>query len=80
MKHISKRVFEILFFEGGQSIHLEVELNELFSDTSNEDNFEYVYAMQDSIDDILDLRVNDTMYFQFNRDDVNTKGVIRRIK
>jgi hypothetical protein len=47
--------------------------------TDNENNFEFLYAMQDIVDKILDLREGESMIFQPNRDDSNSKGIIYRI-
>jgi len=43
-------------------------------------DFEYRFAAQEISDDILDLKVNESMYYQPNRDDKDSKAIILRIK
>lgn len=78
MKHLSKRVYQIVFLEGNSVVNMDVPLNRLYDDTKND--FEYIYSMQEEIDNILNLKVNEVMYCQFNRDDSSRKGVLRRKK
>ena len=40
---------------------------------------EYMYAIQEETDKILDLKVNESMYVSLNRDNSDCKGVICRI-
>ena len=57
-------------------------LNKVFSvqELLNEDDgTEVRYAVQEVTDELLDLRVNESMYFQPNRDDKDSKGIIVRV-
>lgn len=73
MKPISKRKYKVYNFEFKKVIPLE----RLF--INKENDFEYIYALQDIIDDILDLKVNESLFVQMDRGDVRDKGVIIRI-
>lgn len=48
--------------------------------TPNENRYEYIYALQDIADEVLDLKTGESMVFQPNRDDPNSKGIILRIE
>lgn len=52
-----------------------LSLNTLFR---NKEGYEYKYAIADMIDAILDLKEGESLYFQSNRDDTNSKGIILR--
>jgi hypothetical protein len=62
----------------------------LYTDTANgtdlvrkslasENMYEWFYAIQDRIDDVLDLKVGESMYFQHDRGDAKSRGIILRI-
>lgn len=44
------------------------------------EDFEYIYALGDLIDKVMDLRPLDVLPFQPNRDDKESKALIIRIK
>lgn len=44
-----------------------------------ENDFEYIYAINDLLDYVLDLKAGESMYFQCNRDNSESKGIILRI-
>ena len=44
------------------------------------DDFEYIYALGEIVDQIMDLKPLDHLYFQSNRDDKNERGLIVRIQ
>lgn len=44
----------------------------------SDEEMEYIYAMREELDRILDLKIGESIYFQPNRDDKSTKGIIRR--
>ena len=72
----SARKFLCAWIEGGEVQSLETNLDDIHEKGENESDFEYNYAIQDSIDKVLDLKVDESMNFQFNRDDKDSKGVI----
>jgi len=41
---------------------------------------ETIYSMQEIIDEILDLKIKESIYFQPNRDDSKSKGIITRMR
>ncbi len=76
METNSKREYELSIAECGQTTVSRCRIDAVLED----DGFEYQYAMQYIIDDVLDLKLNESMYFQPNRDDKSSKGIILRIK
>ncbi len=75
----SIRKFHCVWVECGETYNIEVTLDSIYEKAKNEDDFEYNYAMQDDIDTILDLKPKEVIYFQFNRDNKNAKGIISRL-
>ena len=75
MKH-SKRHFVIQTSYAGVTEQIGASITEI--EENNE--AEVFYALQESMDSVLDLRRNESIYFQPNRDDGNSRGIITRIK
>ena len=73
----SKRQFQLVWLEGDSVTNITISLNDM---TYNTDDYEYIYSLQDNIDNILDMKVDEVIHHQFNRDDSTRKGVIRRHK
>lgn len=73
------REFDIVYHLGGLAIHNTniklTDLPELLNDGS-----ELVYAFNEILDAVLDLKTGESIYFQPNRDDKNSKGIIVRVK
>ncbi len=78
MKNLnSKRLFIVTFIEGDDSFTKDnVSLELLLSN----DNSEWIYACQEEIDNILDLKVGERFVMNFNRDNADSLGMIKRIK
>lgn len=74
----SKRSFELFMTEEGESSVEALDLNELLDHREMANEYEYKYAAQDITDKILDLKEGESMYFQPNRDNKNSKGIIVR--
>lgn len=72
----SKREWVLTFKLGSTE---KVNLLSIYKKSENENDFEFNYALQDSIDEILDMKINETIYFQYDRDDQNSKGLLTRI-
>lgn len=72
----SKRRYKVAICD---QIGLTIENVTLNSLTDTKQDLELFYAIQDIIDEVLDLKVEESMYFQPNRDDKNSKGIIRRV-
>lgn len=71
----SQRVYELFIVENGDSGKLKLTIEMLFTESENE----YIYALQEIIDDILDLKKGKSLYFQPNRDDKESKGILLRV-
>lgn len=46
---------------------------------SDNNDYEFKYALADEIDEIIKLKINDTHIMSFNRDDDRHKGVVVRV-
>lgn len=55
---ISQRSYELFIVENGDSIKLKLNIETLFTESENE----YMYALQEIIDDILDLKKGKSLY------------------
>lgn len=71
----SKREYRVLLVENGNDTSIYQSLKNILADDGAEVN----YAMQEIIDSILDLKVGESLYFQPNRDDRNSKAIIFRL-
>ncbi|PCJ57317.1 MAG: hypothetical protein COA65_09670 [Rhodospirillaceae bacterium] len=78
MKTNSKRKYEITLVERGSTDTAYREIGEIIN--SDKEGFEFEYALQDIIDEVLDLGLGHSMYFQSNRDNTDSKGIIVRIR
>lgn len=77
----SQRKFLLLYVEQGESVKTILTLEDLFMLSENQgEDFEYLYSLTYKIDKILDLKVNENIYVQGNRDNEYSKGVLTRIK
>lgn len=47
---------------------------------SNQNEYEYMYAIKDEMDRVLDLKVGERLHIKFNRDNPDSDGFIKRIK
>ncbi len=72
----SKRMFTVQLSEAGVITTNTLSFNSVFEQSDN--HYEYMYSLQEIADDILDLKVNECMYFQGNRDNKECKGIITR--
>lgn len=78
MKNFSKRNYAVQISEGGIVNTIKpISINDLLKEHKN--GFEYIYSLQENIDDILDLKINECMFFKGNRDNDLSKGIITRI-
>lgn len=71
----STRLYSIIFQEGDVQTYEEETLEQICSNNG----CEYRYAMQDRLDEILDLQVGERLRMQFNRDSKDSMGWIKRI-
>lgn len=68
--HSSRHYKVVMVLSDGNTIELELHLEELMkgNPNSNGSDFEYVYAMQSVMDGILDLKLEEMLSFKINRD------------
>lgn len=76
----SKRKYLCIWNENGELEKHTVLLGHFISSSVRTNDYEYIYAMQERVDEILDMKADETIHFQFNRDDKNSKGIILRIQ
>lgn len=76
----TERTYKIALIESDNISVVTNSLNDIIDGTKKSDAYEYMYAIEENIDALLDLKVYEKMTFQFCRDDQNTLGVILRIK
>lgn len=70
---LTKRKYKVI----GEYLDEVLSFNDLFLDRVND--YEYIYALQEVADDIMDLKVSQSMFVQLSRDDKDVKGVLIRI-
>lgn len=73
---LTRRIFECVWFEGTTLTHKVVPLHRILNQIENE--FEYIYAIADDMDKVLDLKKGETISFQFTRDNSSSIGILRR--
>lgn len=73
---ISKRKFTVVGFEPGCDIKFNITLDEIFLNT---DDVESIYAIREDVEEILGLKIGETLFVNLSRDDKNSLGVIKRI-
>lgn len=69
--------FEVLISECGSSSRLVIVYPR--DDFEEGSDYEFVYALDERRDEVLSLKKGQAMYFQPNRDDETSKGIITRI-
>lgn len=80
METNSKRTYEVVMVEGGGEFNriAVLPIGRILKPREQGKDWEYIYALNDIIDKILDLKDGQSMYFQPNRDNYDTKGIILR--
>jgi len=78
----TKREYKLLWDVHGETSEETVCLDRIvYGEDGEEDSeYEYIYALQDDFDTILDLKIDEIIPFQFNRDDKREKGIVKRIR
>lgn len=69
-------VVVVVLEENSKPACQEINLQEITHPKEND--WEYIYALHDILDEVLDLNVLDVLPFQANRDNPKQKGVIIR--
>ena len=75
--NISKRVYQVVGFEGTEPFKEIFVLSKLMSN-SDEDT-ELLYTLQEYIDEILDLRVGETFISRVSRDSDMISAILIRV-
>lgn len=79
MKSNSKRTYDLVIHESVDGFHeIKITIDEIMF-PKDKNAFEYIYALQDIIDKVLDLPSGKAMYFQPDRDNKEAIGIIARI-
>lgn len=79
MKNINtKRIYLVIFIEDEYLFSERMGFSDIFNQ-DGDDVSEYNYAMQDNADAILDLKIGERLSMNFNRDNKDSGGVIKRI-
>lgn len=78
MKLNSKRLFTIYTVDskGNSELIVDVPLRIIMFD----DTYEVFFALQEQIDEVMDIPEGCTLQFRPNRDDQFSKGLITRVK
>ena len=84
---LSNREYLFIMVEQGDKIEVVITLYDLLQVDQNKSEYEYIYAIQDDIDYVIDLHVCQSIYFSPDRNypssgaDLNDpKGIFIRIK
>ena len=80
MSALSNREYKVIAVESAESYEVELTFNDILNLDDPDDTLELIYAIQEVGDKVLDLKVNESMYFQPYRDMKESKGIIIRIK
>jgi len=76
---MSARKYDVVTCDANGYIMESITIQSLMRQPRNNEVLpEWIYAMQDIIDTVLDLKIGDSIHFQSNRDDINSKGLIYR--
>lgn len=73
----SARSFKSITQDGNHTSQMAFSLEDI---VKNHGDYEIYYALDDVLDQVLDLKVEETMYFQPNRDNKMSKGILLRIQ
>jgi hypothetical protein len=71
----SSRRYAIAFIEGDAACTYFPTLSDILDSS---DDMEYKYAIQEEFDKLLDLKVGDRLLMNFNRDNTDSAGYIKR--
>jgi len=82
MRTNSKRKYEVTIVENGIMNVKGIKIDAILTSDDNDpddEGYEFEYALQEIIDEVLDLEQGDSLYFQPNRDGNDSKGIILRV-
>lgn len=73
----TKRAYLLLLSDSANAPEIK-SLNEIINDSHVKD-YEYAHSILEKLDDVLDLKINESMYFLYCRDNDQTKSVLKRV-
>lgn len=73
----SNRQYLVAFIEGEA---IETHYPTLSDILNPADEWEWKYAIQEDFDKILDLKIGERLMMNFNRDNKDSSGILKRIK
>ena len=74
----SNRIYLVAFIEGENVVAERIYFYRLFEEIENE--YEYMCAIRENIDSILNLKIGDRFNMHFNRDNGDSFGSIKRVQ
>jgi hypothetical protein len=74
----SKRRYIIAIVESEAIPTISLSIDQIANPLENGADYEYRYALNELIDEILDLKLYEKMTFKWNRDNPGTIGIILR--
>jgi len=84
---LSNREYLFIMVEQGNKVEVVITLDDILQVDEDKNDYEYIYAIQDDIDYVLDLHVGQSIYFSPDRNySVSAvkvdepKGILIRIK
>lgn len=75
----SKRSFKIVTLTPIKDCVIVEDYEVSFRDIVNDTEYETYFALQEIIDEVMDIPLGCSMYFQPNRDNIFSKGIIHRL-
>lgn len=79
MTLLSKRKYRVLMVENGSTSTRETFDVYQLTGRDTKSMYEYMYALQEIGDKVLDLKIGESIYFQPNRDNNEAKGILIRV-
>jgi PDZ domain-containing secreted protein len=73
----STRKYSVVFIEGDSTFSGFFDIVNILQ---NNDDYEWKNAVNESIDQVLDLKVGERLSMKFNRDNSDSDGFIKRIE
>lgn len=74
----SFRAYVLLMSDSSNAPEIK-SINEIINDSQSLD-YEYAHSLMEDLDALLDLKRDESMYFLYNRDNKQSKSVIKRIQ
>ena len=80
LTHTSRR-YQAVICQSGAISKVELTAMELLLEQQEAGvEHEFIYALRQRMDDVLDIKLHESIYFQPSRDDINTMGILLRVQ